>query len=146
MVSVDGVPTYVISLKDKSKINKAFVMINVENYTISASGETLEDALLQYREKIFGEEGLTPEDLTGETSEKVDAETKSTSGNIIVDRANINENSFIKTNSGNVVINNKNDIYVETETTSGDADVQNNNRMSEIVLDITTTSGNIKVN
>lgn len=70
----------------------------------------------------------------------------STSGNIIVDRANINENSFIKTNSGNVVINNKNDIYVETETTSGDADVQNNNRMSEIVLDITTTSGNIKVN
>lgn len=82
MVSVDGVPTYVISLKDKSKINKAFVMINVENYTISASGETLEDALLQYREKIFGEEGLTPEDLTGETSEKVDAETKSTSGTI----------------------------------------------------------------
>ena len=82
MVSVDGVPTYVISLKDKSKINKAFVMINVENYTISASGETLENALLQYREKIFGEEGLTPEDLTGETSEKVDAEMKSTSGTI----------------------------------------------------------------
>lgn len=73
-------------------------------------------------------------------------EISSTSGNIIVDTANINENSFIKTNSGNVVINNKNDIYVETETTSGDADVQNNNRMSEIVLDITTTSGNIKVN
>ena len=82
MVSVDGVPTYVISLKDKSKINKAYVMINVENYTLSASGETLEDALLQYREKIFGEEGLTPEDLTGETSEEVKTETKSTTGTI----------------------------------------------------------------
>lgn len=53
MVSVDGVPTYVISLKDKSKINKAYAMINVEIYNLSASGETLEDALLQYREKIF---------------------------------------------------------------------------------------------
>lgn len=73
-------------------------------------------------------------------------EISSTSGNIIVDTINITENSSIKANSGNVVINNKNDIYVETKTTSGDADVQNNNRMSEIVLDITTTSGNIKVN
>ena len=82
MVSVDGVPTYVISLKDKSKINKAYVMINVENYTLSASGETLEDTLLQYREKIFGEEGLTPEDLTGETSEEVKTETKLATGTI----------------------------------------------------------------
>ena len=82
MVSVDGVPTYVISLKDKSKINKAFVMINVENYTVSASGKTLEDALLQYREEIFGEKTLTPEDLTEETTEEVKTETKSTSGTI----------------------------------------------------------------
>lgn len=82
MVSVDGVPTYVISLKDKSKINKAYVMINVENYTLSASGETLEDALLQYREKIFGQEGLTPKDLTGETSEEVEIETRTTTGTI----------------------------------------------------------------
>ena len=82
MVSVDGVPTYVISLKDKSKINKAFVMINVENYTISASGKTLEDALLQYREEIFGEKTLTPEDLTEETTEEVKTETKSTTGTI----------------------------------------------------------------
>ena len=78
----NGVPTYVISLKDKSKINKAYVMINVENYTISASGETLEDALLQYRGKVFGEEGLTPEDLTGDTSEEIKTETKSTTGTI----------------------------------------------------------------
>lgn len=82
MVSVDGVPTYVISLKDKSKINKAYVMVNVENYTISVSGETLEDALLQYRKKVFGEEGVTLNDLTGETLEEVETETKSTTGTI----------------------------------------------------------------
>lgn len=39
----------------------------------------------------------------------------------------------------------KNDIYVETETNFGDADVQNNNRKAEIVLKITTTSGSIDV-
>ena len=98
---------------------------------------------------LNGANKLKAETISGDikiNSIENNCEISSTSGNIIVDRANINENSFIKTNSGNVVINNKNDIYVETETTSGDADVQNNNRMSEIVLDITTTSGNIKVN
>ena len=45
-----------------------------------------------------------------------------------------------------MLINGKNDIYVETETNSGDAEVINNNRMAEIVLKITTTSGNINVN
>ena len=39
----------------------------------------------------------------------------------------------------------KNDIYIETETNAGDEDVKNNNRMAEIVLKITTTSGNIKI-
>lgn len=72
-------------------------------------------------------------------------EISSTSGNIIVDTINITENSSIKANSGNVVINNKNDIYVETETNSGDEDVKNNNRMAEIILKITTTSGSIRV-
>ena len=82
MVSVSGVPTYVISLKDKSKINKAYVMINVENYTLSASGETLESALLQYREKVLGEEGVASENLIEDTSEEVITETKSTTGTI----------------------------------------------------------------
>ena len=98
---------------------------------------------------LNGANKLKAEAISGDikiNSIENNCEISSTSGNIIVDTANINEKSFIKTNSGNVVINNKNDIYVETKTTSGDADVQNNNRMSEIVLDITTTSGNIKVN
>lgn len=81
-MNVDGVPTYIISLKDKSKINKAYVMINVENYTVSASGETLEDALIEYREKVFGEEALTPDDLTSETPEEIEVEIFTTTGTI----------------------------------------------------------------
>ena len=83
MVSVDGEATYIISLKDKSKINKAYVMINVANYTISVGGETLEEALVKYKEKVFGEnQTINPEDLQSDDSNEVKAETKKTSGNI----------------------------------------------------------------
>lgn len=67
------------------------------------------------------------------------------SGSIDIDSLNITENSNINAKSGDVDIRSKNDIYIETETGSGDADVKNNNRMAEIVLKITTTSGSIKV-
>lgn len=69
----------------------------------------------------------------------------SNSGNIDIETLNIIENSFINAKSGNVKIKSKNDIYVETDTKSGDADIKNNNRKAELVLKITTTSGNIKV-
>ena len=68
-----------------------------------------------------------------------------TSGSIEIDSLNITENSNINAKSGDVDIRSINDIYIETETGSGDADVKNNNRMAEIVLKITTTSGSIKV-
>ncbi len=67
------------------------------------------------------------------------------SGSIEIDSLNITENSIINAKSGDVDIRSKNDIYIETETGSGDSDVKNNNRMAEIVLKITTTSGSIKV-
>ena len=97
---------------------------------------------------LNGANKLKAEAISGDikiNSIENNCEISSTSGNIIVDRANINENSFIKTNSGNVVINNKNDIYVETETNSGDDDVKNNIIMAEIVLKITTTAASIRV-
>ena len=70
---------------------------------------------------------------------------KTSSGGIDIDSLNLAENSFINAKSGSVDIKSKNDIYIETETKSGDVDLKNNNRMAEIVLKITTTSGSIKV-
>ena len=83
-------------------------------------------------------------DISIETIENY-CELKTSSGNIDINSLNITENSNINAKSGNVRINEKNDIYIETESNSGDAEVMNNNRMAEIVLKITTTSGNIKV-
>ena len=70
---------------------------------------------------------------------------KTSSGNIDIEALNIIENSSINAKSGNVDINGKNDIYVETKTGSGNDNVNTNNRKSDIVLKITTTSGNINV-
>lgn len=67
------------------------------------------------------------------------------SGGIDIESINVIENSFINAKSGSVDIRSKNDIYIETETRTGDVDVNNNNRMAQIVLKITTTSGSIKV-
>ena len=67
------------------------------------------------------------------------------SGSIDVNSLNITENSSINAKSGNININEKNDIYVEANTKSGNEEVKENNRKSDIVLNITTTSGNINV-
>ena len=67
------------------------------------------------------------------------------SGSIEIDSLNISENSLITTKSGNVHINSKNDIYVETETVSGDDNIKNNNRKADIEVKIATTSGSIYV-
>ena len=67
------------------------------------------------------------------------------SGGIDIESINVIENSFINAKSGSVDIKSKNDIYIETETKSGDVDVNNNNRMAQIVLKIITNSGSINV-
>ena len=83
IVSVEGEPTYIIALKDKAKINKAYALVNVANYTISSGGETLESALTQYKEKLFGTESATISSNTQpETSVAVTTDTLNTSGTI----------------------------------------------------------------
>jgi len=44
--------TYILSLKDKSKTNVSYVMINVEKYTIAVMGETLEETMYKYRQAM----------------------------------------------------------------------------------------------
>ncbi|MBR1413083.1 MAG: DUF4097 family beta strand repeat protein [Bacilli bacterium] len=68
------------------------------------------------------------------------------SGDILIDKMMIKDNSSIKTTSGDVIISDNQSVcYIETKTTSGDVSINNNNRKSDIVLDIKTTSGDISV-
>ena len=71
---------------------------------------------------------------------------KTTSGKIKVNDSTINQNSGITSVSGSITIVNKNDIYYNTETVSGDVKIEkNNNRKSDIELKLKTTSGNINI-
>lgn len=70
----------------------------------------------------------------------------SVSGEVSIDKINISSDSYISTVSGDVVIKMANDIYVETKSVSGDASIKNNNRKSDTILNVKTTSGDIDVN
>ena len=71
---------------------------------------------------------------------------KATSGKIKVNDSTINQNSGITSVSGDITIVNKDDIYYDTETVSGDVKIEkNNNRKSDIELKLKTTSGNINI-
>lgn len=66
-------------------------------------------------------------------------------GDIKVVNCNINKDSSIKTDLGNINIKKINDIYVEAETDLGDVKIKGNNRKADITLKLKTDLGDIKV-
>ena len=52
ITNVDGVPTYVLSLKDKLKNNVAYVMLKFEDYRICAKGNSLSETLELYKKTL----------------------------------------------------------------------------------------------
>lgn len=69
----------------------------------------------------------------------------SVSGDIEIGDLTVNGSAGIKTTSGDVEIDKINDAYIETETTSGEITINNNNRKSNNTLKIDTVSGDITV-
>lgn len=51
-LNVNGIPTYVMALKDGEGLAKAYAMVNIELYSISAKGETLAEASRNYLKKV----------------------------------------------------------------------------------------------
>ena len=68
------------------------------------------------------------------------------SGNIKIDSINLNKDSDINLRYGNVIINKIEDINIKAKTDRGKKEVKNNNKKSDIKLEIYNKSGNIKVN
>lgn len=66
-------------------------------------------------------------------------------GDIEIKNVNINKNSYIKNDYGDVEIGLTNNIYIDAKTDLGDVDVNHNNRMSDITLKIKNACGNIEV-
>ncbi len=57
LINIDGVPTYIMVLKDNAGLVKMYAMVNVEKYNIVATGTTQREALASYR-KLMVENGI----------------------------------------------------------------------------------------
>ncbi len=78
LINVDGNATYIMVLKDANGIVKMYAMVNVEQYNLVATGDTMEECFSEYR-KLLGvepdddkQDGNTEnpdEEYTGETVE-----------------------------------------------------------------------------
>lgn len=57
-INVNGIPTYVMGLKDEEGLTKAFGMVNIKNYNLSAKGETLAEASRAYLQKVTSDSSM----------------------------------------------------------------------------------------
>lgn len=67
-------------------------------------------------------------------------------GDIEIDNININKNSNIKNDLGNIKVGSTNKIYIDASNDLGKIDINNNYPKSEIKLEIENDCGDIKVN
>lgn len=57
LINIDGVPTYIMVLKDNAGLVKMYALVNVEKYNIVATGATQREALASYR-NLMVENGI----------------------------------------------------------------------------------------
>ena len=57
LINIDGVPTYIMVLKDNAGLVKMYALVNVEKYNIVATGTTQRETLTSYR-KLMVENGI----------------------------------------------------------------------------------------
>ena len=51
-LNINGIPTYVMGLKDQEGLLKAYAMVNIENYSIAAKGASLSEANRAYIQAV----------------------------------------------------------------------------------------------
>ena len=78
LVTVDGVPTYVMVLKDTAGLIKDYAAVNVTNYTIVSTGASLDAALADYRNLLKRDNIAVEED-----------EENAVTADIVVDRLSL---------------------------------------------------------
>ena len=71
---------------------------------------------------------------------------KTDAGDIRIEKLNITKNSKIESDAGDIKIKSTNDIYIDAKSDAGDIKIKNNNRKSDVELNIRIDAGDIKVN
>lgn len=62
LINIDGVPTYIMVLKDNAGLVKMYALVNVEKYNIVATGATQREALASYR-NLMVENGILSDEV-----------------------------------------------------------------------------------
>jgi hypothetical protein len=70
MYNINGIPTYVMSLKDQAGLIKMVAMVSVQDYSIVGVGDNLKDALRSYK-SAYGNSGNAPVVHNSEAAKKV---------------------------------------------------------------------------
>lgn len=99
--------------------------------------------------KIGSVYDIKTESSTGDvTIDKVNnsMDIKTTTGDVRISDVTITKNSNISTSTGDVTINSIKNVYVEGSTSTGDVRINNNDRKSDIELNIHTSTGDIRAN
>ncbi len=73
LLNVSGRPTYFMSLKDQAGLVKMYAFVDVEQYQIVGTGETVDAARADYAMKLSGEEGVAEGQEMAEISGVVEA-------------------------------------------------------------------------
>lgn len=75
-----------------------------------------------------------------------DIRISSGTGDVYVKKLDITKNSSITANTGDILINSTNEIYVDSKTNTGDTKINNNYRNAKYELKLKTNTGDITVN
>lgn len=60
LVNISGEATYIMVLKDAHSIVKLYALVNVENYSIVATGATQDEVMVQYKELLVQNDVIAP--------------------------------------------------------------------------------------
>ena len=56
-LNVNGIPTYVVALKDKEGLIKSYAMVNIANYSIASNGKSLQETSRNYVQAVARNSG-----------------------------------------------------------------------------------------
>lgn len=73
LINVSGEATYIMVLKDASGLVKLYALVNVEHYSLVATGETQAQAMTAYK-KLLASEGITGEGETDKFTAEITVE------------------------------------------------------------------------
>lgn len=66
LINIDGQPTYIMAMKDNGGLVKMYALVNIEKYSIVATGSTTAEAVSAYR-KMLREQGVIDDGANGES-------------------------------------------------------------------------------